>query len=37
LIGFFALGEVPSVSQLIGLALVIAGFRLTQTNQNQPR
>ena len=32
LIGFLTLGEVPSVSQLIGLAVVIAGFRLTQTN-----
>ncbi len=31
LIGFLALGEVPSVSQLIGLAIVVAGFRLTQT------
>jgi len=30
LIGFLALGEVPSVSQLIGLAIVIVGFRLTQ-------
>jgi drug/metabolite transporter (DMT)-like permease len=31
LLGFLALGEVPSVSQLIGLAIVVAGFRLTQT------
>jgi drug/metabolite transporter (DMT)-like permease len=31
LIGFLTLGEVPSLSQLIGLAIVIAGFRLTQT------
>jgi drug/metabolite transporter (DMT)-like permease len=31
LIGFLALGEVPSVSQLIGLAIVVIGFRLTQT------
>lgn len=31
LIGFLALGEVPSISQLIGLAIVIVGFRLTQT------
>ncbi|MGH7247586.1 MAG: DMT family transporter [Pseudomonadota bacterium] len=30
LIGYFALGEVPSVSQLIGLVIVVAGFRLTQ-------
>ena len=30
LIGFFALGEVPSMSQLIGLVIVVAGFRLTQ-------
>jgi drug/metabolite transporter (DMT)-like permease len=32
LIGFLTLGEAPSISQLIGLAIVIAGFRLTQTN-----
>jgi drug/metabolite transporter (DMT)-like permease len=30
LIGFVALGEVPTVSQLIGLAVVVIGFRLTQ-------
>jgi drug/metabolite transporter (DMT)-like permease len=30
LIGFLTLGEVPSLSQLIGLAIVIIGFRLTQ-------
>ncbi|MGH6671508.1 MAG: DMT family transporter [Xanthobacteraceae bacterium] len=30
LIGFLALGEIPSVPQLIGLAIVVAGFRLTQ-------
>jgi drug/metabolite transporter (DMT)-like permease len=30
LIGFLALGEVPSVSQLVGLAVVLVGFRLTQ-------
>ena len=30
LIGFLALGEVPSLSQLIGLAIVVVGFRLTQ-------
>ena len=29
-IGFLALGEVPSMSQLAGLAVVIVGFRLTQ-------
>jgi drug/metabolite transporter (DMT)-like permease len=32
LIGFLTLGEAPSIQQLIGLAIVIAGFRLTQTN-----
>ena len=32
LIGFLTLGEAPSVSQLIGLAIVLAGFRLTQTS-----
>ena len=30
LLGFLVLGEVPSVSQLIGLAIVVAGFQLTQ-------
>jgi drug/metabolite transporter (DMT)-like permease len=30
LIGYLALGEVPSISQLVGLAIVLAGFRLTQ-------
>ena len=30
LIGFLALGEVPSLAQLVGFALVLAGFRLTQ-------
>jgi len=30
LIGLIALHEVPSVSQLVGLVLVVAGFRLTQ-------
>ncbi len=30
LIGFLALGEVPSLAQLAGFALVLAGFRLTQ-------
>lgn len=31
LIGFLTIGEVPSVSQLGGLAIVVIGFRLTQT------
>jgi drug/metabolite transporter (DMT)-like permease len=30
LIGFLALGEIPSASQLVGLAIVLVGFRLTQ-------
>jgi drug/metabolite transporter (DMT)-like permease len=30
LVGFLALGEAPSISQLIGLVIVIVGFRLTQ-------
>jgi len=30
LIGFLALGELPSLSQLAGLAIVVVGFRLTQ-------
>ncbi|HEV3162044.1 MAG TPA: DMT family transporter [Xanthobacteraceae bacterium] len=30
LIGYFTIGEAPSVSQLAGLVIVIAGFRLTQ-------
>jgi drug/metabolite transporter (DMT)-like permease len=30
LVGFLALGEVPSLAQLAGLALVLVGFRLTQ-------
>jgi drug/metabolite transporter (DMT)-like permease len=30
LIGYLTIGEVPSVSQLAGLVIVIAGFRLTQ-------
>lgn len=30
LIGFLLLGEVPSIAQLAGLAIVLAGFRLTQ-------
>ena len=32
LIGFLALGEVPSLAQLAGFAIVLAGFRLTQRN-----
>jgi len=31
LVGFLAMGEVPSLPQLIGLAVVVIGFRLTQT------
>jgi drug/metabolite transporter (DMT)-like permease len=31
LVGFLTIGEVPSVSQLVGLAIVVGGFRLTQT------
>ncbi len=31
LIGYFALGEVPSLAQLAGLVIVILGFRLTQS------
>jgi drug/metabolite transporter (DMT)-like permease len=30
LIGYVALGEVPSIPQLAGLAIVVIGFRLTQ-------
>jgi drug/metabolite transporter (DMT)-like permease len=30
LVGFLALGEAPSISQLAGLVIVIIGFRLTQ-------
>jgi drug/metabolite transporter (DMT)-like permease len=30
LVGFLALGEVPSVSQLAGLVIVVVGFQLTQ-------
>jgi len=30
LLGFLLLGEAPSVSQLVGLVIVLAGFRLTQ-------
>ncbi len=32
LMGYVALGEVPSVSQLVGLVIVVVGFRLTQKN-----
>jgi drug/metabolite transporter (DMT)-like permease len=31
LVGYLTIGEVPSVWQLLGLAIVVAGFRLTQT------
>lgn len=30
LIGYLALGEAPSISQLVGLVIVVIGFRLTQ-------
>jgi drug/metabolite transporter (DMT)-like permease len=30
LVGYLALGEAPSMSQLAGLAIVLVGFRLTQ-------
>lgn len=30
LVGFVALGEVPSIAQLVGLVVVVAGFQLTQ-------
>jgi drug/metabolite transporter (DMT)-like permease len=30
LVGYLALGEVPSVPQLLGFAIVLVGFRLTQ-------
>jgi drug/metabolite transporter (DMT)-like permease len=30
LIGAITLGEIPSVMQLVGLAVVVIGFRLTQ-------
>ena len=32
LIGFLTIGNVPSISQLVGLAIVLIGFRLTQTS-----
>ncbi len=31
LVGFLAMGEIPSVWQLAGLSVVVIGFRLTQT------
>ena len=30
-VGFLTIGEVPSLAQLIGLTIVVIGFRLTQT------
>jgi drug/metabolite transporter (DMT)-like permease len=30
LIGYVTIGEAPSISQLVGLVIVVAGFRLTQ-------
>jgi drug/metabolite transporter (DMT)-like permease len=30
LIGYLAINEVPSIAQLLGFALVLIGFRLTQ-------
>jgi drug/metabolite transporter (DMT)-like permease len=30
LIGWIALGSVPSLLQIVGLAIVLIGFRLTQ-------
>ena len=30
LVGYFTIGEAPTLSQLVGLVIVIAGFRLTQ-------
>jgi drug/metabolite transporter (DMT)-like permease len=30
LIGFLAIGEVPSIAQLLGFAIVLIGFRMTQ-------
>jgi len=32
LIGFLALGEIPTLAQLAGFAIVLIGFRLTQTS-----
>jgi len=31
LVGFLAIGDIPSVWQLVGLSVVVIGFRLTQT------
>lgn len=31
LVGFLAIGEIPSIWQLVGLSVVVIGFRLTQT------
>lgn len=31
LVGYLTIGEAPSVAQLVGLAIVVVGFRLTQT------
>jgi len=36
LVGYFALGSTPSVSQLAGLVIVVVGFRLTQMGQSAP-
>jgi drug/metabolite transporter (DMT)-like permease len=36
LVGYLALGSTPSVSQLIGLVIVVVGFRLTQMGQSAP-
>jgi drug/metabolite transporter (DMT)-like permease len=36
LVGYFALGSTPSVSQLVGLVIVVVGFRLTQMGQSAP-
>ncbi len=37
LIGFLALGEVPSAAQLVGFAIVPTGFRLTQRGRSEWR
>jgi drug/metabolite transporter (DMT)-like permease len=36
LVGYLALGSTPSVSQLVGLVIVVVGFRLTQMGQSAP-
>jgi drug/metabolite transporter (DMT)-like permease len=36
LVGYLALGSTPSVSQLVGLVIVVVGFRLTQMGQAAP-